>query len=187
MQQGSALALPFPDETFDEVVAIGCLHHTGDLFGAIAEVRRVLKPGGRLVMMVYNRRSLRRALAAPRLALARRRDRDDAEAALRARYDASAAGDAAPHTDFVSAGELRGLLHGFRSVRIDRRNMDPLPLPRIGGRSREALLRSRVDRLVGLDLYAVAEEVTAGSAGRICPDCTRALAGSRVRVRLGGG
>jgi len=157
VQQGSALALPFPDDHFDEVVAIGCLHHTGDLFGAIAEVRRVLRPSGRLVVMVYNRRSLRRALSAPRLALARRRDRAQADVTLRARYDASASGDAAPHTDFVTAGELRGLLHGFGVVRIDRRNIDPLPLPRVAGRSRDALLRSGVDRLVGLDLYAVAQ------------------------------
>lgn len=155
--QGSALAMPFADASFDEVVAIGCLHHTGDLFGSIAEVRRVLRPGGRLVMMVYNRRSLRRAMALPRLALARRIDRHGADAALRARYDASESGAAAPHTDFVTIAELRGLLHGFGSVRIDRRNMDPLPVPRVAARTREAMMLSRVDRLVGLDLYAVAE------------------------------
>jgi ubiquinone/menaquinone biosynthesis C-methylase UbiE len=157
VKQGSALAMPFEDASFDEVAAIGCLHHTGDLFGAIAEVRRVLRPHGRVVIMVYNRRSLRRALAEPRQALARRRDRAGADAALRARYDASASGDAAPHTDFVTASELRGLLHGFGTVRIERRNIDPVPLPLVGGRSRDALLRSGADRLVGLDLYAVAE------------------------------
>jgi SAM-dependent methyltransferase len=155
--QGSVLALPFEDASFDHVVSIGCLHHTGDLFGAIAEVRRVLRPGGRLVLMVYNRRSLRRALAAPRLALQHRGDRAAADELVRARYDASASGEAAPHTDFVTAGELRGLLHGFRDVRVERRNIDPLPLPRVGGRSRGALLRTGVDRLVGLDLYAVAQ------------------------------
>ena len=65
VQQGSVLELPFPDASFDLVASIGCLHHTGDLFGAIQEVRRVLRPGGRLVLMVYNRRSLRRLVAAP--------------------------------------------------------------------------------------------------------------------------
>ena len=158
VKQGSALELPFPDETFDEVAAIGCLHHTGDLFGAIAEVRRVLKPGGRVVLMVYNRHSMRRALAAPRQAVARRRDRTGADAALRARYDASVSGEAAPHTDFVTPGELRGLLHGFRAVRIDRRNMDPLPVPYVAEHTRLALLRTGVDRLAGLDLYAVAQK-----------------------------
>jgi SAM-dependent methyltransferase len=157
VQRGSALALPFADATFDEVASIGCLHHTGDLFGAVAEVRRVLRPDGRLVLMVYNRHSLRRALSAPRQALARRRDRIGAATALRARYDASASGEAAPHTDFVTVGELRGLLYGFHSVRIERRNMDALPVPLIAARTRKALLRARIDRLVGLDLYAVAK------------------------------
>lgn len=44
--QGSALENAFRDETFDFVYSIGCLHHTGNLAGAIDEVHRVLKPGG---------------------------------------------------------------------------------------------------------------------------------------------
>ena len=156
VQQGSVLALPFPDESFDGVVSIGCLHHTGDLFGAVREVRRVLRPGGRLVLMVYNRRSFRRLLAAPTTALRERRDREGSEESMRARYDANASGDAAPHTDFVSVGELRGLLYGMHDVRIDRRNVGALPVPRVHQHSRQAMLRTRVDRLGGLDLYAVA-------------------------------
>ena len=31
VQQGSVLELPFPEDSFDRVVSIGCLHHTGDL------------------------------------------------------------------------------------------------------------------------------------------------------------
>src|SRR5207248_9962698 len=30
--EGSALELPFEDASFEQVVSIGCLHHTGDLF-----------------------------------------------------------------------------------------------------------------------------------------------------------
>ena len=30
VQTGSALAIPYADATFDQVVTIGCLHHTGD-------------------------------------------------------------------------------------------------------------------------------------------------------------
>jgi SAM-dependent methyltransferase len=60
--QGSALELPFEDAAFDHVVSIGCLHHTGDLARGLAECRRVLQPGGQLVVMVYNRRSARRVL-----------------------------------------------------------------------------------------------------------------------------
>ena len=57
--QGSALEIPHPDATFGHVVSIGCLHHTGDLPKAVAEVHRVLAPGGTAMVMLYNRHSLR--------------------------------------------------------------------------------------------------------------------------------
>jgi len=156
VQQGSVLALPFADASFDLVASIGCLHHTGDLFGAIQEVRRVLRPGGRLVMMVYNRRSLRRLLADPAGAVRNRGESTSADEQTRARYDATTDGAAAPHTDFVTAAELRGLLHGFKDIRVERRNMDGLPIPYIAEYSRSALMTLRVDRLLGLDLYVTA-------------------------------
>jgi SAM-dependent methyltransferase len=155
--QGSALELPFEDASFDHVVSIGCLHHTGDLFGAVAECRRVLREGGRLVVMVYNRRSARRVLLGPILAVRHRlvSEAPNAEETLRYFYDGHADGERAPHTDFVSVAELRGLLSGFREVRIDRRSIDRVPLGRFEV-SRQRLMRLGLDRLVGLDLYAVA-------------------------------
>jgi SAM-dependent methyltransferase len=157
VQQGSALELPFPDASFDRVVSIGCLHHTGDLALAVAEVRRVLRVGGELLLMVYNRHSARRVLLWPLLAARHRvvAGAPTPEAWLRRANDGTAAGDSAPHTDFVSVAELRGLLHGMRDVRIDRRSIDRVPL---GSRevSRAQLMRLGVDRLAGLDLYATA-------------------------------
>jgi SAM-dependent methyltransferase len=157
VHQGSVLELPWPDASFDVVASIGCLHHTGDLFGAIQEVRRVLRPGGRLVLMVYNRRSLRRLVSVPLAAARQRGHHDDIDEEMRARYDATTDGAAAPHTDFVTAPELRGLLHGLRDIRVERRNMDALPIPFMGARSRSALMALRVDRLLGLDLYVTAQ------------------------------
>jgi ubiquinone/menaquinone biosynthesis C-methylase UbiE len=52
----NALALSFPDETFDAVWANGVLHATGDTRGAIREVRRVLKPGGRAIISHFYRK-----------------------------------------------------------------------------------------------------------------------------------
>ena len=46
---GDMNALPFKDASFDTVFARGALHHSADLGSALLEVRRVLKPGGRLV------------------------------------------------------------------------------------------------------------------------------------------
>ena len=63
--QGSVLEAPFSGETFDHAVAIGCLHHTGNLQRALDEVWRVLKPGGRAMVMVYYAYSYRRWIYVP--------------------------------------------------------------------------------------------------------------------------
>ena len=55
---GSATHIPAEDDSFDLVFSHGVLHHVPDILAAQAEVHRVLKPGGRLVVMLYARRSL---------------------------------------------------------------------------------------------------------------------------------
>ena len=45
--------LPFADNTFDIVYSNGVLHHTPDTQKAVDEVKRVLKPGGQAVIMLY--------------------------------------------------------------------------------------------------------------------------------------
>jgi ubiquinone/menaquinone biosynthesis C-methylase UbiE len=47
-----AQPLPFADDTFDDVVASLVLHYLEDWDAPLAEFRRVLKPGGRLVLSV---------------------------------------------------------------------------------------------------------------------------------------
>lgn len=58
LRQGSALQIPWPDDTFDLVFSHGVLHHIPDIRAAQAEIHRVLKPGGTLVAMLYARASL---------------------------------------------------------------------------------------------------------------------------------
>jgi len=48
--QGHTERLPFPDASFDRVLVVDALHHFCDQREAIAELLRVLKPGGRLVI-----------------------------------------------------------------------------------------------------------------------------------------
>jgi hypothetical protein len=123
----------------------------------VAEVRRVLCPGGELLLMVYNRHSARRMLLWPLLAVRHRlvAGAPTPEEWLRHANDGTPEGESAPHTDFVSVAELRGLLYGMRDVRIDRRSIDRIPLGR-WEISRARLMRLGLDRLVGLDLYATA-------------------------------
>ncbi|GAA0327815.1 class I SAM-dependent methyltransferase [Actinoallomurus spadix] len=49
---GDALGLPFPDDTFDKIVAAEVLEHIPDDMAAMAELLRVLKPGGELAVTV---------------------------------------------------------------------------------------------------------------------------------------
>jgi SAM-dependent methyltransferase len=151
--QGSALSIPHPDGTFGHVVSIGCLHHTGDLPRAVAEVHRVLRPGGTALVMLYNRHSLRQLV----LRWQGLRAGTTGEDRLRGAYDANAAGEAAPETVFVTARQVREeLFRDFADVRIERHNFDPTRLISVGGRtlwlSRERALPT-IARVLGLDLY----------------------------------
>ena len=56
-QMENAEHLSFPDESFDWVFSHGVLHHTPNPQAAINEVYRVLKPGGRAIIMLYHKRS----------------------------------------------------------------------------------------------------------------------------------
>jgi SAM-dependent methyltransferase len=55
LQQADAEQLPFPDASFDYVYSWGVLHHTPDTPRAVREAIRVLRPGGRICVMVYSR------------------------------------------------------------------------------------------------------------------------------------
>ena len=158
IQVGSALDIPYKEEVFDYVYSVGCLHHTGNPPRAIREVYRILKRGGKAVVVLYNRHSFPQWVHTPvirTVALFSRRHSDLKER-VRALYDQNMSGEAAPHTDYVSPAEARQLFKHFEKVKIDIRNFDDYTLAksRIGLR-REWLLNN-VGRLIGLDLYVTA-------------------------------
>jgi len=52
LTSANALQLPFADGTFDKIVCSEVIEHIPDYRGALAEIKRVLKPGGQLALSV---------------------------------------------------------------------------------------------------------------------------------------
>jgi ubiquinone/menaquinone biosynthesis C-methylase UbiE len=57
-ERANGESLNFPNDWFDFVYSFGVIHHTPSINDAIAEIHRVLKPGGWAIVMIYHRRSL---------------------------------------------------------------------------------------------------------------------------------
>jgi ubiquinone/menaquinone biosynthesis C-methylase UbiE len=62
---GNAEYLPYEADYFDCICSMGVLHHVPDTEKAVSEIYRCLKPGGRLIVMLYHRNSLLYRLAMP--------------------------------------------------------------------------------------------------------------------------
>jgi len=58
----NATSLDFPDASFDIVYSFGVLQHIPEVGKAVAEIHRVLKPGGQIMAMVYNKSSINYAI-----------------------------------------------------------------------------------------------------------------------------
>ena len=162
---GSINTSPFADKSFDAIIAIGSLHHTGDLTRSIEEVHRLLKPGGKFIFMVYYsysysyrrwRQAFKQTLnyfikeifeyrgVVPNLSSAKNR----------AAYDVNKKGEAAPHTDWISKKSAKALLRKFSHISLELENIDEAFA--FGFKSREKLVISKWPKKFGLDLYGEA-------------------------------
>jgi SAM-dependent methyltransferase len=155
----SVLSLPFQDASFDLVFSHGVLHHVPDIRRAQMEIHRVLRAEGKLVVMLYAKRSLNYAMIATvrRLAVAvayplRRfvsggmleghlRNAESAGLGSYLRMDEfinrNTDGPDNPYSQVYTLNEVRNRFPLFRIVRTQRHFMHapPLPVHRLPGES----------------------------------------------------
>ena len=138
---GSVLALPFADAAFEVVGAFDVVEHCDPEDVALAELRRVLEPGGRLLMSVpayqwawsdhdvanghHRRYTRQRAVAAAE---------STGFEVVRATY-----GFASVFPAFVAERAIRGVKHRL-SPAADAGPADVVDVPRMGARLERALL-----------------------------------------------
>jgi ubiquinone/menaquinone biosynthesis C-methylase UbiE len=142
--------LPFADGVFDAVYSHGVLHHTPETATAIREVHRVLRPGGRAIIMLYARESAAYWVGVPvlgRLRLMRARQRMGRDAfnrmvALPPEHrgwipfetvvNNSTDGVGNPLARFYSAAQIRTMFADFGGVRLEKHYFHRAKLPLIG-------------------------------------------------------
>ncbi len=111
----NALELSFADNSFDAVWSNGVLHATGDTPRAIAEARRVLKPGGRAIIShFYRKPSWMYALHHLGRENIEFEDEDP------------------PVNEFYSESEIESMFEGFEIVEKTRDHYRALPVARTG-------------------------------------------------------
>ena len=126
--QTDATSLPFKDETFDCIYSFGVLHHIPDVEKAVFEINRVLKPGGQVMAMLYNKDSLLYGYSIVYLkGIKERLLETDTMDEILARY--SERREDNPYTKVYTKGEARTLFSKyFKSCSVDvRYNVIDLP------------------------------------------------------------
>ncbi|WP_417782634.1 class I SAM-dependent methyltransferase [Terasakiella pusilla] len=160
--QGDVLAPNFEENSFDFIVAIGCLHHTGALDEAIKKVYRLLKPQGQATIMVYSAASHRQWGGAPVATFkrltgdpTRYRSRNEDSEIMRGAYDVNEQGDSAPYTEFVTKKELEYLARDFSSCIVHSENVAFAGL--LSRLPRQFVCKVFGEKL-GLDLYCILQK-----------------------------
>lgn len=112
--QGDGMRLPFRDASFDFVWSWGVLPHVPDPASLLGEVHRVLKPGGELRLMTYNRRSVYNWLGIiARYGVLRLQLLHHSVQELWRRYSDGRDVGGSPFVLYCSASELHRSLRGF--------------------------------------------------------------------------
>jgi ubiquinone/menaquinone biosynthesis C-methylase UbiE len=149
--QANAEQLPFADGHFDLVLSMGVLHHTPRTEAAVAEIRRVLRPRGRLLIMLYHRNSLVYRFLFPLVRRLKPSVRGKSQQEMVNRVD----GIENPLGKVYSKAEMRGLLDGFTDIEVLAQCVEPAHFGREWiGRLVPARVRRGLGPYVGWFLYA---------------------------------
>lgn len=144
--QANAEELPFENNFFDCVSSMGVLHHVPDTQRAVAEIFRVLKPGGRFMLMVYHRNSALYRFMFP----LQRLQKGLPVSQLVNEVD----GAGNPKGDVYTKAELASLLRQFAQIHMFAGLLQGyMVLPKLGQYIPDRLLRP-FERLCGWFLYA---------------------------------
>lgn len=151
----SATDIPLADNYLDQVVSIGCLHHIPEIGRAVAEIHRVLKPGGVFKGMVYNRNSYRFRAFIPlqrRFGKWRGRSREEC---VNEMYD----GAGNPYGMVYSKRDVRRLFRQFHDIRVRQENFEGAEVSRkLATRIPRDVWIKTLGRIAGLDLYFTARK-----------------------------
>jgi SAM-dependent methyltransferase len=158
----SILELPESlDASFDIGIAIGSLHHTGLLAEAVNSLERTVKPGGKILIMVYNQFDLRRVIRQPLRSIFRyfqsvfgvNRNWPELNPNLRALCDVDLDGFPAPHTSFTTKYFFKSVsLEGVK-YKVFRRNFHDLS--RVHSFLKRENFLGWPSKILGCHLYAV--------------------------------
>ncbi|WP_337996691.1 class I SAM-dependent methyltransferase [Oleispirillum naphthae] len=167
IREVDAESLPFAAESFDFVYSWGVIHHTPGIRKAVEEMHRVLRPGGRIGLMLYNRDSLLfRYFVRYQEGLINMESRFLDNLGLASRYSDGAREEGNPHTWPVTQAEvLRELIPMFAHPEIRVLGTDvPEALdtwwPRLGRRL-PLSWRKALARRLGWSLWITAEKARA--------------------------
>lgn len=109
--QGDLLNLPFDDDHFDLVYSCKVLAHVPNPERVLGELNRITKPGGRLLLEFYNRRSIRYLVRKMRPGISVSGERTDAD--VYTRFDTEKEVVAAAPDNWRLAGR-----HGIRVATV---------------------------------------------------------------------
>jgi ubiquinone/menaquinone biosynthesis C-methylase UbiE/glycosyltransferase involved in cell wall biosynthesis len=133
--QQDAESLVFPDDSFDVIYSNGVLHHTPNTQRVVNEIFRILRPGGRVIVMMYAEDSLhywRNLVWNIGLKEGQLRRYSTGEIMSRTveRSDNAAAH---PLVKVYTKERLRTLFNDFVDIEIVQRQLEPEGVPRVIG------------------------------------------------------